>query len=377
MSDVHVGNPPEEWEGEESRLIHFHQFEGLPSKKKDVVYSPTFSLFNHDWSLQLSPGGNSEAKKGRVSLFLKHISSSKITVSFDLLFKASDGVADIKLTSPPKELSSGQFWGWKDATTRSALKSDEPPTFLTHGTLTVEVRMKLDEKHRCKYFIPKNPFVQCMLKLFLDDETADVSFEVQGKIFCAHKIVIKACAPGFLSSLCESCTGSSPVVSITNVDKNDFHHMLYYVYGGHISAEVWERHSQTLIEAADKYELKSLKIEAEAWYLKQLKFKVEEVVETVAYADKMNCFLLKEAAIDFIVENADEVLSSDSFENLPHSKIITEDILFAIASKNKKDKAKKGGDVTKISINDLRAKLYDKGKDIDGSRKMLIGRLKE
>ena len=106
--------------------------------------------------------------------------------------------------------------------------------------------------------------------------------------------------------------------------------MLYYVYGGHISAEVWERHSQTLIEAADKYELKSLKIEAEAWYLKQLKFKVEEVVETVAYADKMNCFLLKEAAIDFIVENADEVLSSDSFENLPHSKIITEDILFAI-----------------------------------------------
>ena len=256
--------------------------------------------------------------------------------------------------------------------------------------------MKPDGGDLCRNFIPKNPFVQHMLDLFLDEDTADMSFEVETRplldaskdtspalgevfreVFHAHKFVLKTCAKGsILGSLCEDCDGSTPL-PITDVVPKVFRLMLRYVYGGDISAGKWKDHAKDLLEASDKYGLTNLKIEAEAWYVKLLKFSVGDVVETVAYAEKMNCFLLKEAAIDFIVTNANEVLASGTLMNIPESKDIIRDILCSVATRNKQEQHKiDSKDLHQLSMNDLRARLALLGDDFDGSKEALITRLK-
>lgn len=137
-------------------------------------------------------------------------------------------------------------------------------------------------------------------------------------------------------------------------------------------------HAKDLLEASDKYGLTNPKIEAEAWYVKLLKFSVGDVVETVAYAKKMNCFLLKEAAIDFIVANAKAVLASGTRMNIPESNVFTRDILCSVATMNKQGQHNNNerNDLDELSINDLRARLASSaGEDVDGPKETLIARL--
>lgn len=135
-------------------------------------------------------------------------------------------------------------------------------------------------------------------------------------------------------------------------------------------------HAKDLLEASDKYGLTNPKIEAEAWYVKLLKFSVGDVVETVAYAEKMNCFLLKEAAIDFIVANAKAVLASGTRMNIPESNVFTRDNLCSVATMNKQGQHNnERNDLDELSINDLRARLASSGEDVDGPKETLIALL--
>ena len=125
--------------------------------------------------------------------------------------------------------------------------------------------------------------------------------------------------------------------------------------------------------------MKNLKIEAEAWYVKHLKITKDNVVDTLVYADEKNYFLLKEVATNFVLNNANEVLASESFEDIPESKIFVREIISLAATNNRQgdDTKKELDDPTKLSINELRAKLHDEGKDFDGPRNELISQLIE
>jgi hypothetical protein len=92
MSVVHVRHPPNEWDGWESHLLHFHNFASLPSGKGEYVKSPELRSSGHEWRVQIYPGGNSEAKEGNISLFLQHRSHSDISVQFHLSIKNKSGL---------------------------------------------------------------------------------------------------------------------------------------------------------------------------------------------------------------------------------------------------------------------------------------------
>jgi hypothetical protein len=387
MSVVHVGHPPNEWEGRESHLLHFHNFASLPSGKGEYVKSPKLRSSGHEWRVQIYPGGHSEAKEGNISLYLKYCSEGDFSVQYHLSIKnKSGGAVAERSSSPHKKFVGGtKAWGWPDFALRDLITHDD---VLNNGSLTVEVRIKPVEGDLCRNFIPKNPFVQNMLDLFLDEERADMSFKVEsrplidaskdtspapGEVFHAHMLVLQTCAKGsILGSLCEDCDGETPV-PITDVAPKVFRLLLRYVYGGDISAGEWKDHAKDLLEASDKYGLTNLKIEAEAWYVKLLKFSAGDVVETVAYAEKMNCFLLKEAAIDFIVANAKLVQASGTLMNIPESNVITRDIICSVATMNKQGQHNNN----RNSMNDLRVRLELQGKDIDGPKETLIARLRK
>jgi hypothetical protein len=291
MSVVHVGHPPNEWEGWESHLLHFHNFASLPSEKNELVWSPEFRSFGHEWRVLMYPGGvkwrvliysggHSKAKEGNIILFLQHRFHSDISVQFHLSIKNKSGGAVADGSSHPHKFVGGKSSGCHDFALRDEITHAD---VLNNGTLTVEVRIKPVEGDLCRNFIPKNPFVRNMLLLFLDEERADMSFEVEsrplidaskdtspapGEFFHAHMLVLQTCAKGsILASLCDDhCDGVTPV-PITNVAPDVFRLLLRYVYGGDILAAEWKDHAKDLLEASDKYGLPNLKIEAEAWYV--------------------------------------------------------------------------------------------------------------
>ena len=164
--------------------------------------------------------------------------------------KSGGAVAECR--SPPQKIEGKtDRRGWPDFADCNRITHAD---VLNNGSLTVEVRMKPDEDDVCRNFIPKNPFVRNMLLSFLDEETADTSFELEtrslinasknispalGEVFHAHKFVLKTCAKGsILAFLCDDCDDETPV-PITDVAPKVFRLMLRYVYGGDILAVEW------------------------------------------------------------------------------------------------------------------------------------------
>jgi len=94
-----------------------------------------------------------------------------------------------------------------------------------------------------------------------DDDTANTSVTIY-----AHMLVVKACSP-LLAALCEGYSKSSPV-PINNAEPGIFRYMIRYVYGGTIPPSEFRKRPDVFIEIADRYGIKDLKMEAEAWYVK-------------------------------------------------------------------------------------------------------------
>ena len=69
-------------------------------------------------------------------------------------------------------------------------------------------------------------------------------------------------------------------------------------------------------------------------YVNRLKFAADNAVEILTYAADLNCFLLKEAAVNFIVANANDVLATLGIKHTAEGK-----------------------DLIQLTINKIRAKL--------------------
>jgi speckle-type POZ protein len=178
-----------------------------------------------------------------------------------------------------------------------------------------------------------------MVSLFQSNDYADVSFEVKGQVFLAHKAILKCKAPD-LAELCETYGTTNPM-PIEDVEPRIFKDMLGFVYGVDIDAAEWKsqlgylldptKQSKSILRAACKYGISSLKSEAEIWYLKLLKLEVDRVIDNLLFADANNLPYVKEAAMDFIVINSEDVFASNSFQYLQESKPLLCEVLFALS----------------------------------------------
>ena len=107
-------------------------------------------------------------------------------------------------------------------------------------------------------------------------------------------------------------------IQIDNVSLDVFGLLLNYIYGGRISGDDMREHTKEILDAADRLgvTITNLKLEVEARFVQATTFSVDNVVEHLLYSESKNCALLKEAVIDFIVENKDEVLDKISFNEV-------------------------------------------------------------
>ena len=153
--------------------------------------------------------------------------------------------------------------------------------------------------------------------------------------------------------------------------------MLYYAYGGELSEEDMKTNAKDIIDACDKYGVVSLKLEAEACYVKSTSIDIDNMMDNLLYADAKNCALLKEAVVDFVVDNGNDILGKISFNNVPGS--VVTDILTAVTREknNVANVESTGSQLTTMRVSELRRKLDEKGLDVDGSREAMITALQK
>ena len=96
---------------------------------------------------------------------------------------------------------------------------------------------------------------QSMHNALSDSATSDISFDVKGRVFHAHLVILKAMAPEFVQTLnLEEHDASSPV-PISDVEPETFQTMIDFIYGGTITCpeESEIEYAKATIEASDKY----------------------------------------------------------------------------------------------------------------------------
>jgi hypothetical protein len=395
MASVHVGTPPKGYHEWTTTKLHFHGFDGLSAERGVGVKSPEFMACGNTWCLKLYPGGERVGSRtGWVAIYLVNRSNKIIEIGCGFSIKDGKGKQVASMQTPtyatfPSVGSQGRSRGFTNFVERSTIIDS-----LVDGTLVVEVHMKPHEpfKAALTQFIPENPSACKIIPLmFNDEESADIVFAVgehQSKnnaakvakiapvIFYAHCLIVRACS-AILSDLCESKGDQKTPIEITDVSPEVFRYLLYYIYGGKISDDNMKTNAKDIINAADRYGVATLKLEAEACLVEGTTFSLENVMEHLIYADSMNCPLLKEAAMDYILENKAEVLEKTSFVNAPGN--LMRDLLAAVV---RGDRNEGGSDrnaehqFATMRISELRQKAHERGLEVDGSREMLIAALK-
>jgi len=342
--------------------------------------------------LTIYPGGIANSAEGYISAVLANKSNKKVTVQYGFCVRHLDGVEVVRCNNYTNDFGAlgcqapqSSAYYYANVAPRSYLME-----LLVDGSLVIEVRMKsMSTDKSITQFIPTNPFNKNVSKLFNEEETADVVFELGGEqatgtitrkksktitYFHAHKLILKNNA----SALYEMCGVSNAegitTLSITDVKPEIFEHMIYYTYGGKLSKEEMKNNAKDIINACDKYGVVHLKLEAEAIYVESTKITMENMMNNLLYADSKNLALLKEAVMDYIVANKDDIIGKVSFDNIPG---FATDLLTAMSRGEQNSTIGDTTNYNKMRVGTLRKLLDEKGLDVDGSRETMIALLKE
>ena len=237
-------------------------------------------------------------------------------------------------------------------------------------------------------FVPVNPICDNILRGFNNKDMSDVAFEVGGEVesaanrrkrnktaattLHASHVILRFNAPS-LADMCRP--GDEAAVPINGVEPKVFKMLLYFCYGGTVSEEELSANAKAIIEAADRFGIVNLKLQAEAALAEKTDITVENMLDNLLYANSKNLALFQEKIMDFVAKHGDKIVGNVSFDDVPSS--LMSDLLTAF-SQGKKSAGEASQDYLKfMRVADLRKRLYDKGLCIDGSRETMIALLSE
>lgn len=377
-AEVHVETPAADFFNLRTVTVYIHRFANIEFNDGYAEECPDFWCFGHKWNLEFKWSGSGDV----VNVHLHHRSKTAVVIFFDIAARRSFN------KWIPIGKNSVKFDDGCTSRLVGNITVDIAMDNLVGGALVLEVQMSKPLNYEPPAFIPVNPSAcRTVQDMFMDDETSDVTFEVGGERamdesgtkvmkteptkFCAHLVILKKCAP-VLANMRNSNAPSDPI-QLPGVSPATFNHLLEYVYGrepadfGTDALQVKE-----IMEAADKYGVAYLKLKAEAQYVSSIKVTFDNVMENLHYADSMNCALLKEVVIDFIVKNRAEIIRRNFMKDAPGGLI--NDVL-AATIRNENEGFEDADDVNAMSINEIRRRAHEKGLDVDGSRESLISSL--
>ncbi|KAK4477994.1 hypothetical protein RD792_017259, partial [Penstemon davidsonii] len=332
------------------------------------ISSDTFFVGGHSWKILFSPdedgNKNDESGDSNVSLFIKLVSKCAEDVriflecvlldqSGDKWYKSTSGFYRMpkdgsEMYGPQTLNNVGNTFGFKSFCKRSELEASQ---FLKDDCLTIQctvgvVKTSLDVPKTFAQPLPLSDLGQSYVHLLESRDGSDLSFEVEGETFYAHKLILSTRSPvfkaQFFGPLKEENTTCikieemhAPVFKVLKF-LCSFIALLHFIYCDVIpdldSTCVDTTMTQHLLVAADRYGIEKLKSLCEARLCENVA--IDTVASSLALAVQHGCIQLRSTCLEFIglPENLEGVMQTNGFRNLKEScPAVIDELLKSVA----------------------------------------------
>ncbi|GJN04926.1 hypothetical protein PR202_ga22510 [Eleusine coracana subsp. coracana] len=308
----------------------YSRTKGLSNGK--YISSATFDVGGHRWYIRYYPDGNSSDNAGWISFFLHFQSTdasdeAEAALRFSLLDETGEPVPKYRselsvrtFTTPNRGYGCGRFIEKKALEESTYLKDD---CFRVRGEVIVSKEFRVEETKQFADVPPSN-LHHHLGRLLSSKHGSDITFEVAGETFAAHRNILAARSPVFMAEL----FGPMKETTMTNIEINDiearvFSAMLHFIYTDDLLPEIEKSDdmsvtmmAQHLLVVADRYDLERLKLMSE--YKLCNRIDANTVLTTLALAEQHGCCGLKAACFEFLKspKNLEAAMASDGFDHL-------------------------------------------------------------
>ncbi|KAF8653750.1 hypothetical protein HU200_061864 [Digitaria exilis] len=292
----------------------------------DVLLSDEFSAGGHVWQVRCYPHGHKQHGIDglHVSVFLRLVSESKnVRAIFDAFLMCSDGSPSTShgrrcvQVYPPKGFQS-QAWGYFRFVKRTDL--DESSSYIKDGHVRFMFAVIVlpgggDESPIAVpssdiIAVPRSDIGDHLGHLLDSGDGSDVSFDVAGETFHAHRAVLVARSPVFKAQLLGSMADAGTErITLHGIHPETFEILLRFIYtdalpamedpeGSSSSSTAMER-LEDLLVAADMYHLDRMKLVCAQKLWERVS--PDNVAAMLGFAETHGCPELKKRCIDFFV----------------------------------------------------------------------------
>jgi speckle-type POZ protein len=196
-------------------------------------------------------------------------------------------------------------------------------------TVVTNKRPRLDQGNQAtmdfELEVPPSDLSDNLGKLLEEKKGSDVTFEVGGEVFPAHRAVLAMRSPVFDAELFGPMEEkTSQLITVQDMNPDVFRALLHFIYTDSMpdmegfDDDDSKEMIKHLIIAADRYAMGRLKRICEGILCKSLD--AQNVATIHALADQHHCSNLKNACIEFIASSEiDKVVSSQEYVDLKKS----------------------------------------------------------
>ncbi|VDD86892.1 unnamed protein product [Enterobius vermicularis] len=332
QSDAHMP-VAENWCHTQVKVIKFNymwtinNFSFCREEMGEVLKSSTFSAGSNDklkWCLRINPKGLDEESKDYLSLYLLLVQCAKSEVRAKFKFSILNAKREETKAMESQRayrFVQGKDWGFKKFIRRDFLL-DETNGLLPEDRLSIfcEVSVVAEtvnvtgQSNLMQFKVPPPRLADEMANLFEKHSFSDcVLVAGRDREFHVHKALLAARSPVFAACFEHKMSeAQSDRVVVDDVEPDVMKELLRFMYTD--TAPNLERMADTLLAAADKYQLDRLKVMCEQALC--LSLTNDNACETLILADLHSAEQLKQQAIDYINVHANEIMESDGWEIL-------------------------------------------------------------
>ncbi|XP_073362112.1 BTB/POZ and MATH domain-containing protein 1-like [Aegilops tauschii subsp. strangulata] len=312
-------------------IVGYSLHKGMGAGK--FIRSPRTSVGGYEWCIRYYPDGDREIED-HVSVYVELLSKgAKARALFDLrLVNQANGLSTSVtscLESPEvfdsvDPIKNKYTWGVHTFMKKGEL---EKSPYLRYDHLIIECDLSVISNvplvaDAMEIQVPPSDLADNLGTWLETEEETDVTFNVRGETFHAHKIVLAMRSPVFKAELYRPM-GSRTARNITveDVQPAAFKELLRFIYTDSLPSRdnLNDDTVKHLLVAADRYAMERMKMICEGILCRRLR--VKTVATTLALADQHHCSRLKEACIEFVISSnrMAAVISGQGYVHLKRS----------------------------------------------------------
>ncbi|VAI37956.1 BTB/POZ and MATH domain-containing protein 3-like [Triticum dicoccoides] len=294
-------------------------------KNGEYLTSEPFSVGGHDWVMTYYPNG-SKICPDDISLFL-HLHPAgaedvKAKFTFSLLDENGEPVPSYTRAHDDIHTFSRKApnWGYHNLMKKAKL---ERSGHLTNDCLTIGCHVTVvqeilgEEETRAS---PASDLHRHLGDLLESKDAADLTFQVGGEIFHAHRCILATRSSVFKAELLGGMEESSgSLIEIRDMEPDVFEALLHFIYTEKVSPVIDVVMASHLLVAADRYNIGSLKQICEDKLCCHIDSNM--VATSLAIAEQHGFHGLKEACLRFLASpsNLEAMMASNGYEHLKSS----------------------------------------------------------